>query len=250
MHGGADRVQDNKQGQGYLPAKWKTERIALGISLVWRPSVQVILRAYKSGVKAVGEGRLEDLWGEIEMVVVVVVGCQEGVIMRGWGFCPVEPKTKNGGGGGRVPGVGDRAGAGVLPCQTGNQVCHTWYRSSVKAIVVDHFEDLWGEVEMVVVVVGFQEWEITWGQGYQSGVKAVVVGHFEDLWGEVEMVVVVVGCQEWEITWGWGVCLVELKTDVKAVIVGHFEDLWGKVEVVVVVMGCQEREIGRERAIN
>ena len=57
----------------------------------------------------------------------------------------------------------------------------------------------------------------TW---YRSGEKAVVVGHFEDLWGEVEMVVVVVGCQEQEIARGRGVCPVEPKTECDALSIG------------------------------
>ena len=65
-------------------------------------------------------GHFEDLWGEVEvMVVVVVVGCQERVV----------------------------------PCQTDNQVRHTRYRLGEKAIGMGRFEDLWGEVEMAVVVV-------------------------------------------------------------------------------------------------
>jgi hypothetical protein len=38
-------------------------------------------------------GHLEGLWGEVEVVVVVVVGCQELEIGRGWGFSPAKPKT-------------------------------------------------------------------------------------------------------------------------------------------------------------
>jgi hypothetical protein len=39
------------------------------------------------------------------------------------------------------------------------------------------------------------------------------VGRFEDQWGEVEMVVVVVGCQEREIAWGRGFCPAKPKTE-------------------------------------
>jgi len=41
---------------------------------------------YRSGVKVVGVGHLEGLWGEEEAVVVVVVGCQEHKIERQRGF--------------------------------------------------------------------------------------------------------------------------------------------------------------------
>jgi hypothetical protein len=54
---------------------------------------QVRRTRYRSGVKAIGVGRFEDLWGEVE-VVLVVVGCQEREIAQGWWFCPAKPKTE------------------------------------------------------------------------------------------------------------------------------------------------------------
>jgi hypothetical protein len=60
-----------------------------------------------------------------------------------------------------MPGAGDRARAGVLPCQTENRAHCARYRSGMEAVSVGHFEDPWGEVEVVVVVVvGCQEQEI------------------------------------------------------------------------------------------
>jgi hypothetical protein len=66
-----------------------------------------------------------------------------------------------------MPGAGDRVGAGVLPCHTKNQARRARYRSGMEAIGVGYFEDLWGEVEVVVVVVvGCQEREIGRGRGF------------------------------------------------------------------------------------
>ena len=65
-----------------------------------------------------------------------------------------------------MPGGGDHTGVGVLPCQTENRVRRTQHRLGVKAVGEGHFEDPWGEVEMVVVVIGCQEREIAWGRGF------------------------------------------------------------------------------------
>jgi len=93
---------------------------------------------YRLGVETVGAGHLEGPWGEEKVVVMVVV----------------------------MLGAGDWAGAGVLPCQTENQVQRTRYQSGVEAIGVGRLEGLWGEEEVVVVVMGCQEWEIGRGQGF------------------------------------------------------------------------------------
>jgi hypothetical protein len=63
-----------------------------------------------------------------------------------------------------MPGAGDCAGAGILPCQTENRARCTRYQSGMEAIGVGLFEDLWGEAETVVVVVGCQEREIAQGR--------------------------------------------------------------------------------------
>jgi hypothetical protein len=56
-------------------------------------------------------------------------------------------------------------GGGVLPCQTENRVHRTRYRSGVEGIGMGRFESLWGEEEVVVVVVECQEPENEWGRG-------------------------------------------------------------------------------------
>jgi hypothetical protein len=53
-----------------------------------------------------------------------------------------------------------------LPCRTENRVRRTRYRSGVKGVGMGCFEDLLGEVEMVVVVVGCQEGENARGRGF------------------------------------------------------------------------------------
>ena len=52
-----------------------------------------------------------------------------------------------------------------MPRQTKNRVQCTRYRLGVEAIGVGHFEGLWGEEEVVVVVVECQEPENEWGRG-------------------------------------------------------------------------------------
>ena len=83
-----------------------------------------------------------------------------------------------------MPAAGDQAEAGFLPCQTKNQVHCTRYRLGVEAVGVGCLEGLWGEEEVVVVVMGCQEWEIGRGQGFcpaKPKTECVALG-IEQVW--------------------------------------------------------------------